>query len=354
MGNDYTVVIPTYNSRINYLNRILDYFSQFHLNIIIVDSSSEPYANSKDYRFDYLHLPDSGYASKLLIALNKVSTKYALLCADDDFVIPESIDQCVNFLDENPDYASVQGNIVAFEKNREVTNFPWMTGTYNLDINDNLPSSRITSLYKQHIYLHYSVHKKENLLETFKVTESFDDGFAASTTEQLLNIIGVINGKHKVLPIFYYVSEFAQNSGRNLYKSLGYFKKAPKYRESFELYVSQIAQKLSDKEDLTFHESKDKIDEIFDSFTENKENYSKPLEALPWLSSLLKKIPIFDFAKRLYSKIYYAKKRRVQKENFRKSLDQAKNWSGYPYTDESNKSKWMNIKSFIKKHAIYN
>ena len=115
-----TVVILTYN-RPHHLKRILSYYHQYgsSLPIIIADSSSE--GNKKlnretilsfnDISFIYLdkYDPNTNPYQKIFVALQQVSTKYCVLCPDDDFVTPSGIQQSSYFLDINPDFTTACG-----------------------------------------------------------------------------------------------------------------------------------------------------------------------------------------------------------------------------------------------------
>ena len=98
-----TIVIPTFN-RLKYLRRILSYYNGFeeNYNIIVADSSSsknKKLNNKSVLIFSNLDIQYiDKYPSKIEPnhkindTLNYINTKYSVFCADDDFIIPKSID----------------------------------------------------------------------------------------------------------------------------------------------------------------------------------------------------------------------------------------------------------------------
>jgi len=46
-------------------------------------------------------------------ALRKVSTPYVVFCGDDDFVFPDALTQCAEYLDKHADYSVVSGNVLS-------------------------------------------------------------------------------------------------------------------------------------------------------------------------------------------------------------------------------------------------
>lgn len=143
-----TIVIPTYD-RPEYLERILRYYANCRTQypIIIADTGSdESQVRNKRTASTYSTLdithydhptntePFGGFELKILNALSKCSTEYCVVCADDDFIMPSAIGQCVQFLEHNPDYAVAHGQYLYFRVDHDVKSqksivwLPWYKG----------------------------------------------------------------------------------------------------------------------------------------------------------------------------------------------------------------------------------
>ena len=85
--------------------------------LIIADGSREPHLELKG-RGDYFYNgPDFTYAHwffKMVMALKRVQTPYAIVAANDDILVPSGLDRCVRFLDGNADYVAASGRIEGF------------------------------------------------------------------------------------------------------------------------------------------------------------------------------------------------------------------------------------------------
>ena len=107
-----TIIIPTRNRHV-YLNRILYYIKDQPFNFIIADNSANPFILPEGQGFPvnvrYLKTENPGFAQKVLSALEYVKTPYAMMCADDDFMLTSAIHLGITFLNQNPDYAAVHG-----------------------------------------------------------------------------------------------------------------------------------------------------------------------------------------------------------------------------------------------------
>lgn len=119
---DITITIPTLN-RPEFLLRELEYYQSvnFRGKIFIGDSSEttvakkiQNYLQQFDNRLKIYYYPLPGYsaAQALTFMADKVTTKYAVFIADDDFLVPSGIGRCIEFLDTNPDYIAAHGECI--------------------------------------------------------------------------------------------------------------------------------------------------------------------------------------------------------------------------------------------------
>ncbi|MFI4937144.1 MAG: TIGR00180 family glycosyltransferase [Candidatus Berkiellales bacterium] len=115
-----TILIPTYN-RPKELKRLLHFlqFSQNPYPVVVLDGSTAENQkinreNIRDFKLVIAFPFDPGMhlGTRLAIGLNEhVNTDYAILCGDDDFIIPQTITQAITFLQENPEYSAVNGYV---------------------------------------------------------------------------------------------------------------------------------------------------------------------------------------------------------------------------------------------------
>ncbi|MDD4438538.1 MAG: TIGR00180 family glycosyltransferase [Tissierellia bacterium] len=113
--NDFTLIIPTHN-RHHYLKRSIEYFKELDAMVIYCDSSLIKYAGVIPSNIEYLHLPNLKFAEKILKAISLVSTSNIALCADDDFILIESLYKGDAFLNSNGCYSTVVGQYIGFKK----------------------------------------------------------------------------------------------------------------------------------------------------------------------------------------------------------------------------------------------
>ena len=365
MTSDITLLIPTFNNRHHYLTRILVYYRDLNagFKIIIADSGPDPFAEAGNYSFlEYLHTPGSAYTNKMYRAINKITTPYTVMCADDDFITLNGINKCMEFLNHHSDYSSAQGHLIAFTVPGELKIIPWMFQIVGLDINDNKPTERILHFFKHHIYLHYSVHRTKNLLDTFSLSKDFSDTFAGGSIEYFLDIISIINGKHKVVPVFYGAQELAEISGRNSITNLAKLRGMENYIGEYNLFIKKISDHIAKHENIQEEKAAEFIADFFlnNPFFQSKEylpsHITNPLSGNEFkhLKKTIDKIKGVATLKNIYSKsVHYLVLKSAERKKKKKIKEQTKltrTFPGFPFYDNEAKAEWKLIEQNILSH----
>lgn len=113
-----TCLIPTHN-RPHFLRRLLHFYKQHPMScsFFVADSSKQAGAAenvaaveeaSRLLDITYCHF-GTDLITKYFQALSRIGTPYVVVCADDDFLLPNAVDTCVEFLELHPEYSLAQG-----------------------------------------------------------------------------------------------------------------------------------------------------------------------------------------------------------------------------------------------------
>ncbi len=259
-GNDITIVIITYN-RYPFLLRLLKFYDkyEYNFNFLILDSSNDelddavkPYLDRKTVSYKKY---DSSlfFANKISDGCQSITTPYAVLCADDDFLIPSGILESRSFLQENQDYASAQGLYFNHTSADEAQNNGFSIGPLYQNGSSSEQNSAEKRLYAYlsgatGYYPMYAVHRadlfKKIWIETTKYV--FDWGLS----ELFPCALSFIYGKMKVLPVFYESREpntytwYDENRHRGMYNE-----------EKINLAAEGLGKHLSIEESMDSEES---------------------------------------------------------------------------------------------------
>lgn len=269
------IIIPTYN-RPTYLRRILDYYSDYgkDFNIIVVDSSSDENKELNKNMISSVSNLDIKYLGdypteinphhKMADMVNYAKEKYCVFCADDDFVTPDGINQSVDFLEKNPDFAVAHGYYILFrleESGSKEGQFRWGTPGYShKSIAFPDPKTRLTChLSNYSLPTLYGVHRTELLKMVYK--EALMAGVEPLLFGELLpSMLTLIYGKMKCLDVLYGVRD--KDSGtlgywppvRDFIKAGIYNKEYAKFRDCLSIHLSKMSQ-------LDIEESKKLVDD---------------------------------------------------------------------------------------------
>lgn len=276
--SDISLVIPTYNGP-NYLLRSLGYYSRVGVDfpIIVADSSSDE--NKKRNRevikrFPYLNIlylddyPTTIIANlKISQTLERVKSKYAVLCGDDDFVTPNGIYQSIDFLERNPDFAVAYGRYIGFrlkDGKKKKQKFRWHL-TYS-SISIEFPSVEARLEYHLSTYVtptFYAVHRTDLMKMVFREALSCtdDDVFC----EVLLTMLTLIQGKAKCLDVLYGARDAEPGRGGHS-PSLLDMLNAGSFDKKYARFRDCLSAHLSKHSKLPIDEAGELIDKCMSSF----------------------------------------------------------------------------------------
>lgn len=215
-----SLVIPTYN-RPHFMARLLEYYRSvsFAQPIVVVDSSlpSEGEANRSyvaslqgqlDIRYEMVP-PSTNLYLKIAQALDMVDSKYAVLCADDDFVVPRAMEQCVRFLEANPDYSVAHGRGAAFvfqsHPSRDAYHGLYTYGGRRYTNDCNEPQHRLQNHLMGYAPTFYSVHRRSDLIRNMRL--AYDNTVDYRFGELLPSCLSLIQGKAGCLDILYSIRQ---------------------------------------------------------------------------------------------------------------------------------------------------
>jgi glycosyltransferase domain-containing protein len=204
-----TILIPSHN-RHPYLDRVLDYYKDSGLRVIVADSSPIAYRPAGQKPDLYLHLPHDNLSTKLDLALQEVRTPYVAMCADDDFLIIDGIDTCIDFLKHHADFTAAQGNSINYRIDGTRIDFRVMYPELSLEIGMDAAFDRLERMITDYKSFFYAVYRTAQLKIAFRGL-----GQAISNlylNEYVTGIVPLALGKYIELPIFYQVREYSEFS----------------------------------------------------------------------------------------------------------------------------------------------
>ena len=131
MIKDKLTVMVTIKDRVNTLPRAMNYYKDFPCDVIYLDSTAKKKSPRHKTQFhrrvgsdilyllgpedelpkthEYRHTPNKNYCEKIYECCNAIKTKYSVIVCDDDFLSPTGLEECIDYLDQNPSCVSCRG-----------------------------------------------------------------------------------------------------------------------------------------------------------------------------------------------------------------------------------------------------
>lgn len=262
--SNVTVIIPAHN-RPERLRRLLSYYSRTNIEIIVPDSSVEPFPTPESYpNITYLHQPNRHFLLKINEILPLIQTPFVLYCADDDFAVPKAVETCVSFLDRHADYQSAQGHFLTFEKHEGGVEF---TPRYIRNFDKKIVAESGTERLKQYTHLYASMLYSVTRTETFKRMYTacltphgelrFKNLFLA---EEYFNLFTLILGNHATLPVFYSARERIPNSATDTTVPLSVVMQTQEYQQEYAGFIDTLAEALAYQDQLPVEQAREVIE----------------------------------------------------------------------------------------------
>jgi glycosyltransferase domain-containing protein len=251
---DFTLVIPTYN-RPKWLGALLAYLgaSGCECRILILDSS-EPKARAANRKIAELAKLKSNYVefprethpfSKFKEGVDKVTTEFCALCADDDLVVLDGVKRCLEALRSNPRASVAQGYSFSFlchaDGNMDLGNILYFSST----IDDASPLARVAKLFARYqaaTYGNYRTAVLQRIFDTLKPMTSI------LARELLGTALAAVEGEMIRLPCFSHGRSMDASEAYEHWHPLEWFAKDPQglfceYRHYRELITQAVLRR---------------------------------------------------------------------------------------------------------------
>lgn len=266
MLNKATVIIPAHN-RPERLRRLLAYYENTGIQILVSDSSREKYTGPINAETTtYVHQPNTHFLIKIRDVLHLIKTPYVLYCADDDFAVPEAIEEIICFLEQNEDYTVAQGHYLTFTPYKNKVKFlPRYIRNFNSRITNDNPIERLHGQCGVYASLLYGVARTENFKRIY--SHCFDDAGELRfnnlfLAEEYFQNAMLIEGKYATLPYFYSARERIKGSATSTTVPSSVIKTRPEHALELSGYILALSELLSLKTGMTLDEAKSEIQKI--------------------------------------------------------------------------------------------
>ena len=289
---DITIVIITYN-RYQYLLRLLKFYENYKnsFQFLILDSSSHEatkhikYFLKKD-NIDYKKYDSTIFFSdKISDGCKYIKTPFAVLCPDDDFLIPSSIIEAKNYLHANLDYSSAHGIHFAHTQNSEISKKGFsINPIYKFGNSSELDSSadRLKGYFmgKSGYYPMYAVHRTDLFKKIWTETKEYISDWGLS--ELFPCALSFIYGKMKILPLFYASREPNTFNWINKKRQKGMYNK-----EKTNRAIEGLTRHLSTFQNINLIDARKIVSKAFRHYLNNLDKKEK--SQLNFKNSIFKK-----------------------------------------------------------------
>jgi glycosyltransferase domain-containing protein len=265
-----SIIVPTIN-RPDFLIRLLRYYAKISspFPIVIGDSSTPDHVDKlkpiieelkNSLQLDYVLYPDLNDSQTIRALADRVKTPYVVFVADDDFLIPNSLKKCIDFLDKNADYSAVHGKGIVFALQVTGCYGPFSgLGNYPQPVvGQQRASERLLAHLSNYRVSLFSVHRTKTWQRMYQNIHLSKD---KSFTELLPSCLSAVFGKIKELDCLYLIRQ--GHSQRYFLPDVFDWLTGPHWLSSYENFRDVLAKELSIEDSISLHRSQEIVKQAF-------------------------------------------------------------------------------------------
>src|SRR5262245_14278194 len=255
---DFTLVIPTYN-RPKQLEALLTHLAaqKPECRILILDSS-EPRSRAANHRvvdlaklrLEYAEFPSEMHPfDKFREGVHSVTTQFCALCADDDLVLLDGVNRCLDALRSDPRASVAQGYSFSFlcqhNGDMELRHILYVSST----IDDATTLARLAKLFSRYQAATYGIYRTPVLQQIFDASKPMTSILGR---ELLPCALAAIEGHMIRVPCFSHGRSMDASQSYERWHPLEWIAKDPQglFRE-YHLYRELIMQAVLKRPDNT-------------------------------------------------------------------------------------------------------
>jgi glycosyltransferase domain-containing protein len=184
----FCLLIPTYQGT-RFLRRLLDFLKaeSYPGQVVLSDNSNaehRDFVRSCPQTYPELWLEvqeydlDIGFVDKLARSIERLEARYVMLCGQDDYIIPEGVEQLLHLIDSDSGLACVRGRVARFQLRPVADAGTGRTAALEfnkhpmLPYEDADPVRRVLAHMRAYTSTLYSLHRREQLLQSLRLTDS--------------------------------------------------------------------------------------------------------------------------------------------------------------------------------------
>lgn len=266
-----TLIVPTRN-RPDFLKRLLSYYARvkFPHSIVIGDASdlkglqenkSLVHEFAKTLRVEHCHHEGFSIARSVEDLNRNIQTPFVALLGDDDFLLLEGIEKCIQFLESHPNHAAAHGKGFLFllNKSGSLGKIKALSGYPQPQVTDLKASHRLLKYLDQYAVGLFSVHRKEVWQNMWKGTSGIED--TAFSAEILPCCLSVVSGRNAELNCPYLLRQ--GHDRRFLLPDPFDWISDPKWPCGFQIFSKRLEDEIAKKDGVTLAAAREVVKEAF-------------------------------------------------------------------------------------------
>ncbi len=186
---------------------------------------------------------------------------------DDDLLVAKTLEQCVQFLNNNPDFSAVSGIVIHCRIRAEgtINKIEGIAEGPLYEMESDSARQRLLDLFTNYNVVAYSLARTGQFKERWPLDSSFSD--ASFSAEMLPCGMLVAQGKCKKLDRLFVVRQIHEQ--RYLMPDIFDWLTSPQWLYSYKIFADRLADELAKQDNVPIAEAREVIKQAFWSYLAN-------------------------------------------------------------------------------------
>ena len=186
---------------------------------------------------------------------------------DDDLLVPKTLEQCVQFLNNNPDYSAVSGIVIHCRIRAEATinKIEGIAEGPLREMESDSASQRLLDLFTNYNVVAFSLARTKQFKERWPLDPNFSD--VRFSAELLPCGMLAVQGKCKKLDRLFVLRQIHEQ--RYLMPDIYDWLTSPQWLYSYKIFADRLADELAKQDNVPIAEAREVVKQAFWSYLAN-------------------------------------------------------------------------------------
>lgn len=200
--------------------------------------------------------------------ISNIKEKYAIFSGDDDFLVPNSLTKCAEFLEKNPDFSLASGLAISFNLDRPgpYGDIASMSDYRRPEVLEEKATERLFNYLGHYHVTLFSVARKEDLKKDWELSLKAQE--RSFQTEVMQGCLAIVRGKSKTLDHLSIIRQM--HDTRQAAPDIFDWITRPNWAETYKYFSEILSREIMEKDSIKEPDAKNIVKKAMWLYLQNQ------------------------------------------------------------------------------------